>query len=152
MEISNFGLMAIQMIGVVIACLLTGRSLFHFFQLESYQFPGYFRTIRRQGIRVWAPGILLSVLLIVGRILLQPSIRLSNIRNILCCILLSAWSILGGLLIHRVLRRQTAKKKMVFTPRMKRLYIVSFIVFAALFALFFPYLKLYFLDTRLWPK
>ena len=135
MEISSFGLMAIQTIGVVIACLVTGRSLFHFFQLESYQFPGYFRTIRRQGIRVWAPGILLSVLMLAGGILLQPSIKLSNTRNTLCCILLSVWSILGGLLIHRALSRQTAKKKMVFTPRMKRLYFVSFIVFAALFIL-----------------
>ena len=41
-------------------CLLAARTLIHWFQLESYQFPGYFRTIRRQGIRPGSPADLLA--------------------------------------------------------------------------------------------
>ena len=42
--------------GIAAASLLASRSLMHYFQLESYQFPGYFRTLRRQGVRSWIPG------------------------------------------------------------------------------------------------
>ena len=39
-------------------CLLAARTLIHWFQLESYQFPGYFRTLKRQGQKALLPGLL----------------------------------------------------------------------------------------------
>ena len=43
------------------ACVLSGRRLFHYFQLESYQFRGYFRTIRRMRRLSFRPGLVLCV-------------------------------------------------------------------------------------------
>ena len=54
-----------------IGCLLAARTLIHWFQLESYQFPGYFRTLRRQGIRGWIPGALMCVAFLAASFLLQ---------------------------------------------------------------------------------
>ena len=34
-------------LSVVASCLVAERRLIHYFQLESYQFPGYFRSVRR---------------------------------------------------------------------------------------------------------
>ena len=39
-------------------CVLAGRILFHYFQLESYQHPGYFRTIRRNALKAFLPGLI----------------------------------------------------------------------------------------------
>ena len=47
--------------------LLSARTLIHWFQLESYQFPGYFRTLRRQGIRAWGIGPLFAAILLAAR-------------------------------------------------------------------------------------
>ena len=43
-------------IGTVIGCLLAGKCLIHYFQLESYQFPGYFRTLRRNLLKAVLPA------------------------------------------------------------------------------------------------
>ena len=42
--------------GIAAGSLLAGRMLFHYFQLESYQFPGYFRTVRRKLLKALLPG------------------------------------------------------------------------------------------------
>ena len=123
--------------GTVSGCLLAGRLLFHFFQLESYQFPGYFRTIRRQGLKAWMPGIILGILLTAGVPVIRPGLQTNGLMTFLFHLLTGACLAIGGLLIRHFLIRQTEKKKMVFTPRMKRLYCVSAIVFAGLFCLAF---------------
>ena len=41
--------------------VLAARVLLHFFQLESYQFQGYFKTVARQWSRACAPGAILAV-------------------------------------------------------------------------------------------
>ena len=47
-------------IAAVGGCLLTARTLVHVLQLESYQFAGYFRSLRRQLPRLMLPGLILS--------------------------------------------------------------------------------------------
>ena len=46
---------------ISLAAVAAGRILIHWFQLESYQFPGYFKTVRRNTIKALTPGIILSV-------------------------------------------------------------------------------------------
>ena len=53
-------------LAVAAGCLLASRGLIHYFQLESYQFPGYFRTLRRQGIRAWGIGPLFAAILLAA--------------------------------------------------------------------------------------
>ena len=48
---------------VVAGCLLSGKILLHYFQLESYQFPGYFRTLRRNLMKALLPGFCMALLL-----------------------------------------------------------------------------------------
>ena len=60
------------------AMVLAARVLLHYFQLESYQFRGYFKTILRQWKRAFAPGIILSAvfgvfMIIRGNELMQYS-------------------------------------------------------------------------------
>ena len=49
---------------VLAVCLpLSGWRLLHYFQLESYQFPGYFRTLKRNIVRAVTPGLIMTVYL-----------------------------------------------------------------------------------------
>ena len=50
-------------LATALAMLLAQRSLMHDFQLESYQFPGYFRTLRRNWKRALLPGVTLAAYL-----------------------------------------------------------------------------------------
>ncbi len=109
-------------------CLLAGRSLFHWFQLESYQHPGFFRTMKRQGVRGWIPGLLLSAAFFL--ILLGGS-ALNGILPEPIALLLACAAMTGaGFLLHRAAKKRPEKKKMVYTPRLKRLYAVSGILWA----------------------
>ena len=49
-------------LGVAGGCTLASRSLIHLFQLESYQFPGYRRSVLRAWRRSVAPGLMMTVL------------------------------------------------------------------------------------------
>ena len=42
-------------------CAAGGWRLLHYFQLESYQFAGYFRTLKRNWKRAVLPGIIMAV-------------------------------------------------------------------------------------------
>ncbi len=105
-------------------CLLGARTLIHWFQLESYQFPGYFRTLRRQGIRGWIPGLMLAL---IWGMLAALEVFLPGAAW-LWRILRWAGMIGAGLLMYMRAQKQKAKKKLVFTPRVKRLYGVSAVV------------------------
>ncbi len=119
---------------VVIGCLLVGKILLHYFQLESYQFPGYFRTLRRNWTKALLPGAcmcaLLTILFLLSFLLSSPEpigggLGAGDIAILIGIILLL---IAGGWLLGRKLSEKNAKKKFVLTPRVKRLYAVSFIV------------------------
>ena len=52
-------------LGVGVSSLLASRSLMHYFQLESYQFPGYFRTVKRNFVRAVIPGLIMTAYLML---------------------------------------------------------------------------------------
>ena len=112
-------------LGIVIGCLLAGKILIHYFQLESYQFPGYFRTLRRNLLKAVLPGFCMMVLLIVTVLL---SIAASPVISWVHYVFDSAILIAGGWLIGRSFSEKNAKKAFVLTPRVKRLYAVSLVV------------------------
>ena len=52
-------------LGVGVSSLVASRSLMHYFQLESYQFAGYFRTLKRNFLRAMTPGTIMTVYLLL---------------------------------------------------------------------------------------
>lgn len=106
------------------ACLLSARGLVHYFQLESYQFPGYFRTLARNWKRAVLPGCVLCALEASGVLLFFGLLRWGWPGLLITCALLLA----AGWCFDRFARDQKAKKKLNFTPRVKRLYAAAAIV------------------------
>ena len=115
----------ILMMSVSAACLLGGRVLIHYFQLESYQHPGYFRTIRRNISKAVLPGAVLSLIWIAFSLL---TLLILKNNEWLSSLVVSAAMILGGWLTGRAFQARNAKKPLKYTPRIKRLYAVSFLV------------------------
>ena len=113
--------------GIAAGCLLAGRILFHYFQLESYQFPGYFRTVRRNLLKCLLPGFLFMLLLGISAGLLSLLVP-ENGNKIAFCLAEIVILAAGGWFIGKRFSEKHAKKAFVLTPRVKRLYIVSFIV------------------------
>ena len=119
-------------LGIVIGCLLAGKTLIHYFQLESYQFPGYFRTLRRNLLKSILPGFCMMILLIITMLLIvAASPTISWVHYVFDSIIL----ILGGWLIGKAFSEKNAKKAFVLTPRVKRLYAVSLIVLTVILLL-----------------
>ena len=125
-------------LGVGVSSLLASRSLMHYFQLESYQFPGYFRTLKRNLLRAVLPGLIMTaylmLLLLVHRSLDRTMDEGSILRLllalaavILCCI--------GGWWCKSIMQVKKAKKPFVVTMRVKRTYITSAILFTLLCAM-----------------
>ena len=123
--------------GIAAASLLASRSLMHYFQLESYQFAGYFRTLKRNWKRAVLPGIIMAVyltlLLLIHRSIDRDLAEGSLLRLPLVLAGL-ALALAGGLWCRRILQVKKAKKPFVITMRVKRTYIVSFVVFTLLVA------------------
>ena len=120
-------LYVILYIGLASGCVLAGKNLLHYFQLESYQFPGYFRTIRRNALKSFVPGICMTVSLLcmaAARTVIKEEGMIKNLFYIATAILLVA----TGYAVSRKLTEKKAKKPFVMTPRMKRLCGVSLIV------------------------
>lgn len=118
----------------VFASLPAARGIYHLFQLESYQFPGFFRAVKRNRIRAWLPGILVSaasVGLYYGYDLLATAASAEWQRTAIAGALLIPAALLGWL-IGRNLNERKAKKQFALTGRVKRLYVVSFLVMGAL--------------------
>ena len=110
-------------IGSAAGMTLAARLLLHYFQLESYQFYGYFRTLGRQWKKALLPGLLLAVVSLaamLGLSLLFANADLQGLVNLLMG--LTAAGV--GYLLHRRAVRTPQKKKFVLTARMKRLYIL----------------------------
>lgn len=125
-------------LGVGVSSLLASRSLMHYFQLESYQFPGYFRTIKRNLGRAVIPGAIMTVYLMLLLLIHRSIDRTLHEGNILCLLVALATvalAILGGWWCQSILQVKKAKKPFVFTMRVKRTYIVSAIVFTLICAM-----------------
>ena len=115
-------------------CLLSGRILIHYFQLESYQFPGYFRTLRRNQAKAILPGALMTFLFTLSFLLLYTIFKAFTWPFF---ILESVILVGGGYFIGKKCSGKNAKKALAFTPRIKRLYCVAFVVFTVLPLLLF---------------
>ena len=120
--------------GIAAGCLLSGRILFHYFQLESYQFPGYFRTVRRNLLKSLLPGFLFMLLFGISAGLLSLVVQGKG-NNAFFCVAEILILAAGGWFIGRQCSEKHAKKAFVLTARVKRLYIVSFIVLTLLLCL-----------------
>ncbi len=114
-------------------CILASRGLIHYFQLESYQFPGYFQTLRRNWKRSYLPGIgvalLVFSLLAMHDRMVQSADRTVELLISIAVLVLSG---AGGLWISKLFQDKAAKKPLVFTPRVKRLYTVYAVILIVL--------------------
>ncbi len=116
-----------EILGIAAGMVLSMRSLVHYFQLESYQFPGYFRTLERNLQRAMLPGVLLAAW--AGIMTLLCMVMGNGIVAKLLYMVLTA---AAGFGIHRTLKDQKAKKPLHMTLRVKRLYAVAAVVFLLL--------------------
>lgn len=107
-------------LGITAGCLLAARRLIHYFQLESYQFQGYFRTLRRNFPRAILPGLILNLIFAALGIALALAIPDSSLW--LADVILALAMTGAGLIIHRRDARMKHKKPLVMTPRVRRLY------------------------------
>ena len=125
---------AVLLVSLTVALLMTARILIHYFQLESYQFPGYFRTLRRNFLRSFIPGFILNVVFLTFFIL---SAILIPEENDWAPAMLTSAAVLGaGFAIRSFALHTKAKKPLVHTARIKRLYAVSAVVILLLLLLF----------------
>lgn len=130
---------------VPVAMLFMSRQLMHYFQLESYQFQGYFRTLWRQKKKVIWPLLLLSVVSLavilassLANELLRPetknAVRYFNAREVQAnnqlYVGLAAFCVMAifGFIMRHQAMKTPAKKPFVVTARVKRLYIIHIFV------------------------
>ncbi len=125
-------------LGVGVSSLLASRSLMHYFQLESYQFTGYFRTLKRNFLRAILPGGIMTaylmLLLLIHRSI-DRTLSEGSILRLLVALVTVALALLGGNWCRGLMQVKKAKKPFVITMRVKRTYITSAIVFTLICAL-----------------
>lgn len=117
----------ISELALTAGALLASRTLLHSFQLESYQFPGYRKTV----LRTWKRTVLPGVILWAAVTLLTLAAMLTG-QEWLTALVLSAASVTGGYLVFMQAKKAPAKKKLAYTPRMKRLHVVCAVVYMLL--------------------
>lgn len=121
-------------LATALAMLLAQRSLMHDFQLESYQFPGYFRTLRRNWKRALLPGVTLAVYLTLLYLAYRSIDRMldMSVGKILLALVNAALAVAGGWWCRSIFQQKKAKKPFVVTMRVKRTYIVMGVVYTLL--------------------
>lgn len=119
----------------VVCALFASKGLLHYFQLESYQFPGFFHTLERNRRHSWMPGLCVAVVSLALYYGLDLLWRTFPASGVLCAVL-SALAVglaaAAGYGISRLFTEKKAKKKFVFTGRVKRLYGVFVLMMVAL--------------------
>ena len=137
-------------IGLIIGELFLLRRTIHFFQLESYQFQGYFRTLGRQLLAVFLPLLVycsVAYMWVFARTLLIKNIRISLIFQVISSLFLCLLFASLGLLIAKIYYKRKEKKPFVKTTRIKRLYtafiLLSTVLYFLLFFLFPITISLY---------
>ncbi|MCQ2454208.1 MAG: UDP-N-acetylmuramoyl-tripeptide--D-alanyl-D-alanine ligase [Clostridia bacterium] len=108
----------------VFGCLMVSRRPLHYFQLESYQFPGYWKSCKRNKNRLliscmlWPAlwGAAVTVLGILGTHGVSLWVMIPLTAVVIAWQLLSAWR------LQLKLKQTPEKKKFVVTARVKRLY------------------------------
>ncbi|MBR3743224.1 MAG: UDP-N-acetylmuramoyl-tripeptide--D-alanyl-D-alanine ligase [Clostridia bacterium] len=124
---------------MIAGIVLAARRLTHYFQLESYQFHGYFQTVIRQWKQAVIPycalaGIYLGIFLLytwVGTMLWRADAPSSwTFLQVLWVLLCCAGYVLAGGLVRKQGLKRKEKKKFALTARMKRFYGVLIVVLA----------------------
>ena len=108
----KFLLTIIQAAGLGCASAAAGRRVLHYLQLESYQLPGYVKSVRRNAMRALIPPVAMAA---VG----VAALRLSGLTGL--ALLLEALT--AALLVWQA-AKEKAKKPFVATERVKRLLAV----------------------------
>ncbi len=109
-------------------------GLLHYFQLESYQFKGYFRTLKRQRLRIWHP---LGLYALAAAVLFFPARLLSSAAYFwmglyrLAASAAILWAAYQMGLFSKALHGPQ-KKRFAHTDRIKRLYLTYVLVWAVL--------------------
>ena len=102
-----FGIL--QALGLAICLPASGWRLLHYFQLESYQLPGFFRSVRRSAQKTLIPGVAMAAVGTAAAALHAPG---------LVCLVLEA---AAAALLFAQARKEKLKKPFVVTERVKRL-------------------------------
>ena len=137
-----------------LACFFAAKDIIHYFQLESYQFPGYYHTLNRNPVHSYLPGVCvaaLSALLIL--LLPKPAGLEANSAPLYYWIRVIPFALVAcllGRMVAKLLTVKKAKKPFVFTSRIKRLYVVYALVLLGISAIVYlcPGWKLI---SMLWP-
>ena len=124
----------------MLCCFFAARVLLHYFQLESYQFPGYFRTLNRNRKHAFLPGICSAAVCLIlftlqnawyTHALQSPETPPSAAMIWLITLGLLAVAVLAGIGIGKIFSEKHAKKAFVLTGRMRRLMVMLALVLAA---------------------
>lgn len=118
----------------VVCSFFAARGILHYFQLESYQFPGYFRTLRRNRVHSMLPGLCVTVVCMLLYYALYRLVLADNVNRtgaVLALALFLPVSALAGWGVCKAFSEKKEKKKFVLTGRVKRLYVVFFLVMTA---------------------
>ena len=108
---------------IAVACLGCSRRLAHLYQLESYQLPGYFRSLRRAVPDILIPGLSVALISLLPSFLGVP---------LPACALLGA---AASFAFWRYEQKRKQKKPFVLTERVRRFYLIHGMI-ALLLALF----------------
>ena len=115
---------ALPILAICGGSLLLIRRLLHYFQLESYQFHGYFKTVDRQFDKAFLPGCIFSACALFAVLMIVVTRTLTATASPAPDILFAAVILLSALIIRRrTLRDDKEKKPFRTTARIKRLYV-----------------------------
>jgi UDP-N-acetylmuramoyl-tripeptide--D-alanyl-D-alanine ligase len=112
-----------------VTLVLNAKRFVHYFQLESYQFSGYLRSVLRQWKLAFFPGTCIYLANILTWYFVLP--RNNDLRVVLSLCTASVFS----LLVNRITKTKNTKKPLVFTARIKRLVSILYIGLSALITL-----------------
>ena len=116
---------------VLAVCLpLSGWRLLHYFQLESYQLPGYFRSLKRNASKALLPGAVMGLVCALCVMIGVPDL-----------IVLALAAAMAAVLFLQA-KKEKLKKPFVVTERVKRLIAMhaatAFVVSLAAGAVWLP--------------
>ena len=138
MDVSRMPAGALIVLAAVVSSLLAARKSIHYFQLESYQFRGYWKTLARQWEKAFEPCLLLSAAVLVAAVLLSALSGLipedGSIWMTLMGLVLAAGVFLSAWLVHKKQLMEKEKKPFAMTARVKRLYVTLFLLLCGLSA------------------
>lgn len=121
----SFLLVCLPALAAAGGCILCARKLLHYLQLESYQFHGYFKTLRRQWKKTVLPYAVLGAIWLVlslGAHAVCGSNSSRLFRSLTIYGIATALILASAVAVSALQHAEPEKKPFVLTPRIKRLY------------------------------